>query len=569
MLFSKRLTRCSHSLPNLRQGLTGTYYTFFSSKSLEKTIKYIPPGATASDFEWSSFPVEHVPEMLYQLTKRRKSNVKVWTSDVFVDISNKLMEKPKTLFSNVDVSKLFFGLNSMPERHPNVELINRALCHLLQRSYAREKYPWSSYNISCAMYYLRHQQCGKKHVRDLISVCAELVVPPEEVDRPLSTAEAGNILYGLQGLSSDTQCVRELISALLPHLERAELEVDSFFIADLFALQRLSSEVAEVAALLDVLSAKLCTHSGGDSALLGRLREPIPIKAVQVCRALFGLQLMRMEHDSVRRLVRQLAPYVALPQGPAAIMHPKEVALVLDGMRQLFSSAEARLAALRVEQAGAGATGEDLDLLTARLARAEADLALLRSVLGAVGQFQLQCRSSTPLNTDQMARIFHSFRGFSSKYPEVRLLLENLLPFVRGPVVTLHQSSYSDSRSVTDMLSVHNSIRVAGGSSFYRRINGKPQGGASASAASGMGGAAADSNALSGGSAANGCGPRHGGSKFDAYQMAIIKQGLAGVGLPSASESGDRRDAHARWEQTVQELALGLREQGVLNALVL
>ena len=70
----------------------------------------IEPGATASDFAWGSFPVDVVPDMLYQLTKRRKSNEKVWTTEVFLELAKKLGERPRELFTNIDISKLFFGL---------------------------------------------------------------------------------------------------------------------------------------------------------------------------------------------------------------------------------------------------------------------------------------------------------------------------------------------------------------------------------------------------------------------------------------------------------------------------
>lgn len=484
--------------------------------------------------------------MLYQLTKRRKSNVKVWTTDVFLDISKKLLEKPKAPFTNVDISKLFFGLNSMPERHPNVENINNSLCHVLRHSYSPTKYPWSSYNISCAMYYLRHHQCNKKHVRDLISVIVGMIGPIDSVDRPMSTAECGNTLYGLQGLSSDTECVRNLLVALRPHLELCEVEVDSFFLADFYALQGLSSNSVEVRTLLGVLSAKL--------AVLGT--RPIPIKAVQVCRALYGLQLLRMEHEGVHKLVGQLVPFSELPTGAEAVTHPKDLALVLDGLRMMFTETEARLAVLRVEHAGAQSMGEDLDELAVRLQCEENSLATLLKLLAAVGRFQLQCRYSTSLNTDQLSRILYSFRGYSSNHAEVRRLLENLLPFVRAPVVTLHQSSYSDSRPVTDMLSVHNSIRVAGGSSFYRRINAKARDNGNGRLGGSSG---AQIDVPSGNSSqASGASARP-SSKFDAYQVAIIKQGLAGI----------RPVAGGDWDENVRELDLALRDKGVADAIAL
>lgn len=586
----------------------------------DKLIKHIPPGTTAADFEWSSFPVEYVPEMLYQLTKRRRSNMKVWTTNVFLALSRKLMEKPKAPFTNVEISKLFFGLNSMPERHPNVEDINNCLCHVLQHSYARVKYPWTSYNISCAMYYLRHHRCDKRHVRELIAVCAKLVGSLDTVDRPLTTVELGNILYGLQGLSSDTECVRTLLMVLLPHIQSCTVEVDGHFIADLFALQRLASDRLEVAALVEALSDKFAAHSVGDCVSFGPQHTPINIKAVQVCRALFGLQLMHMQHEPVRRLVRQLAPYLSLPVGSSAVTHPKDLALVLDGLRLMFTVSEARVAEFRAEltaddgDAGSGAAQGDRkeeataavaevaetavrqNQVSAQVVREEENLSLLLGILDAVGRFQLQTRYSSPLNTDQMSRLLYSFRGYSSRHSQVRRLVTSLMPFVCGPVVAVHQSSYTDSKLVTDMLSVHHSIRVAGGgggggSSFYRRVNrsnGNNATAASSSSVVAVSGAklssavpsssSAAASQIDGSAAIAKAAAAAGPSKFDAYQVAIIKQGLVGIrqlSIPTLAPTQGQAAAKQlellqeveKWNATVLELDRVLYAKGIPDAI--
>lgn len=509
-------------------------HRYSGSNHSSNSFEYIKPGSTALDYDWSTFPVEDVPNMLYQLNKRRDSNEKNWNNEVFTSIARKLRESPgsyenydkvdgekikghgesevsKRELTNIDVAKLFFGLNLMPERHPCVAMINDSISYMLSHNYNYKKYPWTAYNVSCAMYHLRGLLCEHRHVRDLILIYTDLIGGTSKnleaatgttsrkalessgsrgiIDnRHMTMMEFNNTLYGLQGLSSNTPVVRDLITVLLPHLERSagalklvdivingdalcvkpakashEVEsrnyIDNLFLSDIFALQKLSSEHDEVRKLIHLLQCMIrsgCIEVVKDGTKYLQVVQNSKVRAIQACRALFGLQNFHMRNsdsiasgdtsaDCVRLLLDGLSAYFTDPHIIEGWMHPKDIALVLDGMRLMYTRELEHQDPSDNLDSSSGNNGQthSLDLMEPKVST---NMECIYHILNAIGSFYDIKAVSAQLNTEQMVRIIHAFRGYKidihHKNDPIHQLLRKILPYLQLDVRSVNKSRY-------------------------------------------------------------------------------------------------------------------------------
>jgi len=110
----------------------------------------------------------------------------------------------------------------------------------------------------------------------------------------LKAQEVGNALYGLQGMSSDSEEVRNLLRSLVPKVISCKGLFNAQAVGNaLYGLQGMSSDVVEVRDLLRALVPNVIS-----------CKEDL--KAQAVGNALYGLQGMSSDVVEVRELLREL-----------------------------------------------------------------------------------------------------------------------------------------------------------------------------------------------------------------------------------------------------------------------
>ena len=110
-------------------------------------------------------------------------------------------------------------------------------------------------------------------------------------DEMLSSQHIGNALYGLRGMSSDVQVVKEVLKALARKIAASDTVLNAQGIGNsLYGLQNMSSDVQEVKEILNALTRKIASNK---TVLLSQ----------GIGNGLYGLQKMTTESQHVRSLL--------------------------------------------------------------------------------------------------------------------------------------------------------------------------------------------------------------------------------------------------------------------------
>jgi tryptophan synthase alpha subunit len=180
-------------------------------------------------------------------------------------------------------------------------------------------------NLSMIMIGLQGMSSDDEEVRSLVSALATLV---DCRSGNLNGRAVGNALYGLQGMSNDNVEVRSLVSALARKVEKCKGSLSAQEMGNaLYGLRGMVSDDVEVRSLVSALATKVASCS---ESLTGQ----------EVGNALYGLQGMSSNDGEVRSLVSALVKKVESCDGP---LTGQNVGCAVYGLQGMSSdSAEVR-----------------------------------------------------------------------------------------------------------------------------------------------------------------------------------------------------------------------------------
>jgi hypothetical protein len=214
------------------------------------------------------------------------------------------------------IANTFYGMKSMTDCHEVHEML-AALVTLIRK--CDEVFPLGC--IRSVMYGLQGLSSDSKIVREILSIMADKLSASREV---LSCRDMKDCLYGMQNMSAEHGEVRRFLSVLSDRVEGMTENMTEIIIGNaIYGLKRMSSNHPEVLRLVRILAEKVASSDA-------------QLTAKSVAASFFGLRSMNAESNEVRRLLAELMKLI--------LKHPPErlslyaISSALNGLNNMSSS---------------------------------------------------------------------------------------------------------------------------------------------------------------------------------------------------------------------------------------
>ena len=183
-----------------------------------------------------------------------------------------------------------YGFKCMNISRPQVRIMLQALFPKIEHCG-----PVDALAVSASMYALRYMTAEYPEGCTLLHLLAKNIKSSKEI--VFGAQEIGNTLYGMQGMSTHKPEVREMLLALIPHIEsfRGQLLINHQSAA-MYGLQNMSSDSPEVLGLL--------------KALLPCMSAPVAYGSQHIGNVLYGLQGMRSDSAEMKSLLWAIIPKI-------------------------------------------------------------------------------------------------------------------------------------------------------------------------------------------------------------------------------------------------------------------
>jgi hypothetical protein len=178
------------------------------------------------------------------------------------------------VLSTQGLSMCFFGMKSMSFNNPDVKLIYQSLTRILFWSDAKLE----SQSISMIIISLTNK-CMDSEIEQLVGAVVQKI--RDDTQLKLDS----RILIGMQEMSTDYVCVRELLSLLSTHMRRDTANIDVLTVCKIMcSMAWMDNAVEELRGIIDVLNASIVR------ILKGPPRYSKITSSWNIGRMLYGLQ---------------------------------------------------------------------------------------------------------------------------------------------------------------------------------------------------------------------------------------------------------------------------------------
>ena len=126
------------------------------------------------------------------------------------DIASKLDLLASSIWKYKEISFILYGLQSCKESNEGYLKIMATMSKIAAATVLRKE-AISGQDMAMIFYGLRGNKLKHKESKEMLSCVPSIV---EKCTEPLSAQEVGNVLYGLQGMSSDDADVLSLVRVL-------------------------------------------------------------------------------------------------------------------------------------------------------------------------------------------------------------------------------------------------------------------------------------------------------------------------------------------------------------------
>lgn len=251
---------------------------------------------------------QEIASALYGLQGMHSSHEAV--RDILRVLSRKIEFSPSEFTSQI-ISNSLYGLQEMKADNKEVQFLLRVLKYKIDQSHES----LTPLAISNTLYGLKSMTSDIPEVRRLLPSLARLIGRRDENlnegteimkwnEEPLTSHGIACSLYGLQGMSSDENEVRVLLTALAQRMNQtADLMSSQHIGMSLHGFKNMSSQYPEVRALVKLVA-----------DIIGRSEKPIDTHGIAL--GLYGIRGLSSEHAETLELLHALTPRIKVSEEP-------------------------------------------------------------------------------------------------------------------------------------------------------------------------------------------------------------------------------------------------------------
>lgn len=272
---------------------------------------------------------------------------------------------------------------------------------------------------------MQHYPASRQYELDFVDSVAGVIERsfPYHAEDAISFDEAVQLLHGVQHLSSDRRQVRRLLVSLRHLLSGARFPTkhDMTSIARLMrGLRGLSSDHVEVIDLLPIIERILHFVKGN-------------VDGISLSMILSGLRNLSSDHQVVRDLIRVLKPIV---EACKSTLSPSEVARVLSSFANLKSNSEEVVALLTtvlplIKECQGPVSQEDAIFMLEGLSGLSSDEGIVLQIVSEVTRL-ISSTKIRSIGGHRCAVAVRSLEGFTVESPEVRNLIRVLIGIIHN-----------------------------------------------------------------------------------------------------------------------------------------
>mmetsp|Transcript_10143 Transcript_10143/g.10227 ORF Transcript_10143/g.10227 Transcript_10143/m.10227 type:complete len:851 (-) Transcript_10143:167-2719(-) len=344
-------------------------------------------------------------------------------------------------FNHQAVAMSLYGLQHCSDSSLDVQSVLSHLSRLILKvdgegRYRHRQRKMTGQEISNALYGLQHMSDQCTSVRLVLAALSQRLAGSSG-PMLFSAQHTGMALYGLRGMTGSVE-LTALLTALLPHLQTSSLDHQAIATA-LLGLQGMSSDSVQVRNVVETLA--LCVERCPDR-LTGR----------EVSSALFGLQNMRCTSFEVRHLLRALTDKILNLHG---VITTTSLSIALFGLQRMTSDTrEVRdvLDALHFHVVSTRTEAEEEELTSQTVKETESGCmssravtmsltgftcmsdhwSAVRSMLGVLADRIGGDSGGEVLEAEQVAQCMYAMRGMRGESKDLGLLLTAIAARIGG-----------------------------------------------------------------------------------------------------------------------------------------